>query len=669
MANRLIHEQSQYLLQHANNPVDWYPWGEEAFEIAKARQVPVLVSIGYAACHWCHVMEHESFENADVAAYMNEHFVCIKVDREEHPDVDHMYMDAVQAISGSGGWPLNVFVTPDKIPFYGGTYFPPRSAYGRPSWGQLLQRMSQVWHEERDSVTQQADQMVKHLTQVAQNIAGKDISDWDADLQNHIINSLLAYADKEWGGFGNAPKFPGTMALKYMLAHHNKLANAEALQHVLLSLDAMAYGGIYDHLLGGFARYSTDKRWLAPHFEKMLYDNALLLSVYADAYKLTKDEHYKSVMLQTLAFLRREMKHSDGGFYSALDADSEGIEGKFYTWTWQELNDVLGAQAANFAAYFGAEEHGNWEHTNILHIPKSSWATAKQLHPQWLIEAMEKLIQVRASRIRPLTDDKCLLAWNALLNIAMVDVSNALGDDSLLQEAITHMEWIIATYNAEGKWLHTAKDGIAKITAKLDDMAYLVQAMIQLAITSGEMMYLQQANDICQHIIAHFNHESDCYFYYTSTEQTDIPVRKVDLYDGALPSANSVMAHNLWLLGIFYENADWMYRAEQMVLKMTPSIKRHAYSFSYWSLLALQMQKGAYWLVCSGPDAHVMAKELNSNPLFNTYAILLNVEKIPVPYFKGKYSVDKTHIFVCTENACLMPVSGVAEALNCLKSS
>src|SRR6185312_1175294 len=324
MANRLINEQSPYLLQHAHNPVAWYPWGDEAFERAKAEHKPVIVSIGYAACHWCHVMEHESFEDEDTAAYMNEHFVCIKVDREEHPDVDHLYMDAVQAISGNGGWPLNVFVTPERAPFYGGTYYPPRPAYSRPSWMQLLQRMTQIWTEQPEEAATQAAQMLQHLKQASLKTFTATGPGPDKETPKKIAESLLKQADKEKGGFGNAPKFPGTMAISFLLEHYHFTGNEQALKHALLSLDAMINGGIYDQLYGGFARYSTDREWLAPHFEKMLYDNALLVCTLADAYSITKDIKYKLIIEETLGFAERELMDKTGGYYCAIDADSEG---------------------------------------------------------------------------------------------------------------------------------------------------------------------------------------------------------------------------------------------------------------------------------------------------------------------------------------------------------
>ena len=426
MANRLIEEQSPYLQQHAHNPVDWYPWGDEAFLRAKNEDKPVLVSIGYAACHWCHVMERESFENEQVAAYMNERFICIKVDREEHPDVDHLYMDAVQAITGSGGWPLNVFVTPDRLPYYGGTYFPPSPAYQRPSWIQVLQRMSDIWTNERSEVDGQTTQMLEYLKNASATAMQAQKADWDTDTCRQMADTLLKQADTVWGGFGNAPKFPGTMAISFLLEHYHYTQYEPALKQALLSLDKMLEGGIYDQLGGGFARYSTDKEWLAPHFEKMLYDNALLISAYCDAYSITNDEKYKTIIEETIAFVEHELKDESGGYYSALDADSEGVEGKYYTWTWEEWQELIGNDEI-LMSYFGVSEEGNWEHTNILHVAEPAESIAMRM----CLGTADVLSHVASgqgkafarstikARIRPLTDDKSLLSWNALMNIAL----------------------------------------------------------------------------------------------------------------------------------------------------------------------------------------------------------------------------------------------------------
>ena len=369
--NRLGKESSPYLLQHAHNPVDWYPWGKEAIDKARKEDKPILVSIGYAACHWCHVMERESFENEAVAAQMNELFVNIKIDREERPDLDHIYMDAVQAMTGSGGWPLNVFLTPELKPFYGGTYFPPRPAYNRSSWPQVLESVAEAFKNRRHEIDAQADNLVDHL--VKSNLIGEKSNAEDkydqvfnpASLTN-IYSQILKNADRRDGGFGRAPKFPQSFTIRFLLQHHFYFKNPEALELATLALDKMAAGGIYDQVGGGFARYSTDAEWLAPHFEKMLYDNALLVIAYSEAYQITKNPVYRSVITETLEFVNRELRSAENGFYSALDADSEGVEGKFYVWSEEEIRTALGEDAALFSAFYDVSAEGNWEHSNIL---------------------------------------------------------------------------------------------------------------------------------------------------------------------------------------------------------------------------------------------------------------------------------------------------------------
>jgi uncharacterized protein YyaL (SSP411 family) len=669
MANRLINEQSPYLLQHAHNPVDWYPWCDEAFEIAKREHKPVLVSIGYAACHWCHVMERESFEDPAIAAYMNEHFVCIKVDREEHPDVDHMYMDAVQAISGSGGWPLNVFVTPERAPFYGGTYFPPRQAYNRPSWGQLLQRMDQIWNEQQEEVANQAGQLLQHLRQASMRVTPAQTS-LTKDLCTQVADNLLGMADKVKGGFGAAPKFPGTMAISYLLEHYRYTGHQPSLDQALLSLDKMIEGGIYDQLGGGFARYSTDADWLAPHFEKMLYDNALLIMSLCDAYRITENARYKEVIEETIAFAERELTDGTGGYYSALDADSEGVEGKFYTWTWEDWTAHSGDEKGMAAMYFGVVPEGNWEETNILHVATklSSVAEAFQTTEQEVLltvnKVKERLLKARAHRVRPLTDDKSLLAWNALMNIALSKASVALSNDAYKARAVEHAAWMLDRFAlSDGRMLHTWKQGVAKITAKLDDYAYLIQALMQLLSLTGDERYGLKAGELMNTVIAEFGRE-DGFFYYSPASQKDIPVRKVDLYDGAMPSANAVMAHDLWLCGMCLDNSEWVERSEVMVRAMAVTASRYAYSFSYWAILAQRNVAGMKTLVCAGSERREAVENLKRNGLPHLFAITCEKEICELPILQKKYFGGNLSIFVCSDQACLAPVNSVNEALS-----
>ncbi|OSZ82031.1 hypothetical protein CAP35_01805 [Chitinophagaceae bacterium IBVUCB1] len=664
MANRLINELSPYLLQHAHNPVDWYAWGDEPFEKAKQENKPVIVSIGYAACHWCHVMERESFEDATVAAYMNEHFVCIKVDREEHPDVDHLYIDAVQAISGSGGWPLNAFATPDRVPFYGGTYFPPRPMYSRMSWMQVLERMHTIWQQQQDEVQAQSKQMVQYLQNASKYATAANSEAWTKETCVAMTNTLLQQADTENGGFGRAPKFPGTMAISYLLHHFTLTGNEAAKTQALHSLDAMIAGGIYDQLGGGFARYATDEKWLVPHFEKMLYDNALLIMALCDAYALTKNKRYKEVIEETIAFAEAELKDATGGYYSAIDADSEGVEGKYYTFTWQDWQAVIGDDAM-LQAYFGIEEEGNWEHTNILHVATGMAALATKFNldeaaiADKILTAKQKLLATRNTRIRPLTDDKCLLSWNALMNIALSKAGAVLSNKSYLQAATKHMDWMHKHFWADGKWKHTWKAGKARIEANLDDYAYLIQAMLQLASASGQNDWITRANTLLNDASRMFIDENYCFFYYTSADRTDIPVRKIDNYDGATPSANAVMTHNMLLLGLCMERFELTEQAFALMQRMAGSVSRYTYSFAYWAGLMQQYAHGFKTIQCNKEDAAVLQQYLLSGAFIITSQKEIS-ENAPKALKKSAFV---NGILICTQDACLPPKQSPADVL------
>ncbi|HRO41638.1 MAG TPA: thioredoxin domain-containing protein [Flavipsychrobacter sp.] len=669
MANRLIHEQSPYLLQHAHNPVDWYPWGDEPFEKAKKENKPVVVSIGYAACHWCHVMERESFENEEVASFMNNHFINIKVDREEDPDVDHLYMDAVQGISGSGGWPLNVFVTPERVPFFGGTYYPPQPLYNRPSWRQLLQRMNEIWTQQQDEVKAQTDQMLQYLRQSSQIAMGNADNDLiNFDTCKEMAENLLKQADKKFGGFGNAPKFPGTMSINFLLEHYHFTKNEEALSHALHSLDAMLFGGIYDQLGGGFARYSTDKQWLAPHFEKMLYDNALIVLSLCDAYMLTRREVYKNIIVETIAFVERELQDKSGIFYSAIDADSEGEEGKFYTWKWEEWKAVIDDEIVS--DFFGVSEAGNWEHTNILHVSKTvEELSQKYSLPAGDIEARiaiakEKLFVARSQRIPPLTDDKSLLSWNALMNLALSRAGIALNDPSFLQKAEHHMGLLLENFAVQDGLKHVWKNGLARIEANLDDYAYLVHALLQLTSANGNEQWILKASELCDRVLKEFLHEEGFFFYFTSHHQTDIPVRKLDLYDGATPSANAVIANNLLLLGMCMERADWIEQGSSMISQMAATSRRYPSSFSYWAILQQRFAGEMKTVVSTGIDASTFHRQLQNMFLPHCFLLTSGKEISELPVLKEKYFSGESHIFVCTQKACLAPVHSVVESLH-----
>ena len=666
-------------MQHAHNPVDWYPWGEEALERAIAEDKPILVSIGYAACHWCHVMERESFEDVETARIMNENFINIKIDREERPDLDHIYMDAVQAMTGSGGWPLNVFLTPGKHAFYGGTYFPPVKAYNRPSWKDVLLALSQAFKERRDDIEEQANNMTEHLKQSSQfgtnAVAGLLLPHDELFTRaqcDTVYQNIMQQADKVWGGFGNAPKFPGTFIVQYLLRYHHSFKVPGALEQALLSLDKMLQGGLYDQLGGGFARYSTDAQWLAPHFEKMLYDNALLTDVLSEAYQITGDHTYAQTIEEILAFIKRELTDDGGAFYAALDADSEGVEGKFYTWSKEEVTTILGADAALFCEFYDITEAGNWEEQNILRItqPVSAFAAAKGLDEPGLREKLaagrEKLMAVRAMRIRPGLDDKILLGWNALMIHACCKAYAALGKVEYRDMAVKAAEFCLENLQQVDKqgFYHTFKAGKAKYPAFLDDYACLVRALIVLQEVTGEFHWLEKAQELTAFVLLNFSDETNLFFYYTEAGQGDVIVRKKEVYDGATPSGNAVMAGNLWYLSVVYDNKEWADRAMRMVFEQSQAVVRYPTSFGIWAGLMLQRVQGVKEIAVVGVD--YQSKMVETGRHYIPFKVLLGAEKdrLGIPLLEHREERGKTWIYVCEDYHCIKPVRDMQEIFN-----
>jgi len=676
--NKLIHESSPYLLQHAHNPVQWYPWGPEALDKAKELDKPILVSIGYAACHWCHVMERESFEDEAVAEYMNEHFINIKIDREERPDLDHIYMDAVQAIAGNGGWPLNVFLTTDAKPFYGGTYFPPQKAYNRPSWKDVLTNIHNAWMDKREELVQQAQNLVDHIS-LSGNVFGKNGPDAPAALFTReqcdtIAENILKAADTMYGGFGAAPKFPQTFTIQYLLAYGHFFKHQKAREHAEFSLQQMLNGGIYDHLAGGLARYSTDSHWLAPHFEKMLYDNALLVSVLADAYQVTNNKIYADAIDKTLGFFIREMKHPEGGFFAALDADSEGEEGKFYVWDKTQIDDILGNDAALYCKWFGVSEKGNWEGKNILHISTSEAVFAKENNIstealQALIsEGNEKLLRERNKRPRPITDDKILLGWNALLLTAFCKASAALGNTYYQEEAVALFDFIAEKFSSEGMIrFHTYKNNEAKHPAFLDDYAYMIQACIHLQEITSNQQYLIEAKKMTEYVINNFENAATGFFYYTHSDQSDIITRKVEFYDGAVPSGNSIMAENLGYLSVIFDNKDWQIRARNLTQSLSDAIVKYPSSFAIWAMALLKQFTGINEIVITGKEPSIIIRELLSLYIPNKVFQSSHVEA-EFPLLKHKLFGASPQIYLCKDYECQAPVGKIDELKMLLKN-
>lgn len=676
--NQLIKETSPYLLQHAHNPVNWYAWGEEALQKAKLEDKPILVSIGYSACHWCHVMERESFEDESTAEVMNQHYINIKIDREERPDLDHIYMDAVQAIAGNGGWPLNVFLTPEAKPFYGGTYFPPIRAYNRASWKEVLLNVHQLFTEKRHEVEAQAENLTVHLIDSNAFGATKAVANDKKELFTQenlqlIADNLLKQADTKDGGFGNAPKFPQTFSIQYLLRHYHFTKDERALKQALLSLDKMIYGGIYDQLGGGFARYSTDSEWLVPHFEKMLYDNALLVGVIAEAYQLTGNPLYEKTIRQTLGFIDRELTDKEGGFYSALDADSEGVEGKFYVWDKREIEDILGDESSLYCAYYDVSNHGNWDEGNILNVkmPLDEFAKRNNLDEikfeELLSSCNSKLMDARDKRIRPGLDDKILLGWNALMVTAYCKAYAATGDESYKSTAERVISFIENKLgdNNDG-YYHTYKAGVAKVDAFFDDYAYLIQSYIHLQEITSNQEYLKKAKQLTEYTMLNFKIEGDPFFYYTHKHQKNVIVRKKEVYDGAVPSGNAVMAFNLLYLSIVFGNNEWKQNSLNMIDSLGQVILKHANSFCNWSLSIQLLTNGMKEIVIAGQEFSKELTQMLKKYVPNKILQSTNVQMENYPLLAAKLVDRKTWFYLCEEYVCSNPVTSIDEFLECL---
>jgi uncharacterized protein len=681
--NRLAAESSPYLLQHAHNPVDWYPWGEEALEIAKKEDKPILVSIGYSACHWCHVMEKESFEDEETAAIMNKLFICIKIDREERPDLDHIYMDAVQAITGAGGWPLHVFLTPDKKAFYGGTYFPPRPAFNRPSWKDVLHSISDAYKDKKQETISQAENLTAYL--VKSNSFGIDKNAQIEENQGNlfktktldlVFENIMKTADRLEGGFGKAPKFPQTFTIQFLLHYYYFTKNADSLNQACLSLNKMIAGGIYDQLGGGFARYSTDNEWLAPHFEKMLYDNALLILVLCDAYQLTGNKTFSSAIIRTMGFIIREWLSPEGGFYAALDADSEGEEGKYYVWSKREISLILGEDASLFCDFYDITESGNWEGKNILRIlvDPPEFAIKNKITETELFESLrisrEKLMAERSRRIPPQLDDKILLSWNALMNMACSRAYAVLGKPEYRDLAVKNMDFLFRCLKGDGLtfFYRSYKEGRAKYPAFLDDYSYLIASLIQLQEITADTGYLLKAREIANFVIDNFSEKETGFFYYTHENQQDIIFRKKEVYDGATPSGNAFMAFNLLYLSILFDQPAWKERAIKMCTSLGNAIIKYPGSFGIWATIVQANTYIVPEVVITGENLKKVRDEFLSN--FIPYRVYQSVtqENNEFPLLKGK-SVDRVPlIFLCWDYSCQPPVTEIAALIRLLEN-
>ena len=683
-SNRLASETSPYLLQHAHNPVAWYPWGPEALARASAENKPILLSIGYAACHWCHVMERESFENEAIAALMNESFVCIKVDREERPDLDEIYMAATVALSGSGGWPMTVFLTPEQQPFFAGTYFPPVDKYGRPGFPTLLNNIKELWQSDRSTLLEQAAELAAHVAAQARVAAPLAIG---RDSLTRAANQLRGSFDVRYGGFGKAPKFPPCSALALLLRAQQHSPSEELLEMITGTLDGMKNGGMYDHVGGGFARYSTDERWLVPHFEKMLYDNAQLASVYLDAHQATHDEDYARVARETLDYVIREMQEPSGAYFSATDADSEGVEGKFFVWALDELIEILGPEPAeHFAAYYDASAKGNWEGQNVLNTPRALERVAEELGmPAPLLRAelersKKQLYQARKQRVPPLLDDKILSSWNGLMLSAMAAGYRVLGHRRYLDSAERAADSLLTRMRrADGGLFHTARGARAHVPGFLEDYAFLADGLIALYEAGGSERYLREAQRLIERLLLDFDDAASGAFFNTAKDSEQLIARPREGFDNAIPSANAVAARALAKLASHLDRSDYRERSARALRAYGKLVERSPRSFATSLGVVDFLLQSPLELVLVGtpgePGYETLRKALGERYLPN--AIFAHVDPTQASastpelgLTQGKALLNgKAALYVCQNFTCAAPITDAADIERALAES
>jgi uncharacterized protein YyaL (SSP411 family) len=667
MANRLASETSPYLLQHKDNPVDWHPWGDEALARARAEDKPLLVSIGYSACHWCHVMEHESFEDPETAAYMNAHFVPIKVDREERPDVDSIYMQAVQSMTGGGGWPLNVFCDPRGVPFYGGTYFPPDPRQGMPSFRQVLGAVAEAWNERRDEIGAAAAQTVEALAAPARlRSAGVELS---SSILDEAEGALARQFDANFGGFGGAPKFPPTSALEFVMARiaDGRVLSERAEQMVRTTLTRMARGGIYDQVGGGFARYSVDAHWLVPHFEKMLYDNALLAGAYLHAWQLTGDETFRRVSMETLDWALREMRGPEGGFYSALDADSEGEEGRFYVWSREELDRLLGDDAPALASYWGVDRGPNFEGRNILYV------AGERVDEELLAGARRTLYEARSQRAWPGLDDKRLTAWNALMISALADAGAILASDTYIEAAESCATFVLSDLrDSRGRLLRTFKDGRASLNAYLEDYAFLVEALLALYQATFDPRWFEASRELADAMIGRYADSEGGPFFTTSSDHEALVVRPKDYEDHPIPSGNSSAAFGLLRLAAYTGEREYERHALEVLGALGAPAARHPQAFGHL-LQAIHFHLAPpreVALVGTSLDPFVEVLRAAYRPTAVAAAMQPDDASAQeaIPLLRDREAVDgRSAAYVCVKFACRLPVTEPQELAAALR--
>ncbi|MBE0663409.1 MAG: thioredoxin domain-containing protein [Bacteroidales bacterium] len=666
-ANKLIHESSLYLRQHASNPVDWHPWGEEALSKAKAENKPLLISIGYSSCHWCHVMEHESFSDVEVADFMNRNFVNIKIDREERPDLDQLYMEAVQLLHGHGGWPLNCFALPDGRPFWGATYFK------KSQWLEVLDQIISIYTTEPHTLLDQAEKISSGIGQmnlvIAAGSENKPVNFDPAVLYKKLADSF----DKELGGFSGAPKFPMPTIYRFLLHYNVVSRNNSSLKHVILTLKRMAAGGIYDQVGGGFARYSTDRYWKVPHFEKMLYDNAQLIVLYCEAYLLSKEEKLRDTAIETIAFLEREMGSPETGFSSSVDADSPEGEGSFYTFSLDELNELLGVDAQMLIDYWKAGKEGKWEgNKNILlaTVELDSFLAGNQLDKakfdQKLQSARSILLEYRNKRPAPAIDPKIITSWNALMVQAYVNLYRVRGNSEYLDSAKQLASFILDRLGDESGGLLHVDDKGKSIAAFLDDYAATILALISLHSSSFEEKWALKAAELAESAITQFYNDENGLFYFSGTRNEKTFALRQEIHDNVMPASNSMMMESLYLLGQIFENDRYLNIAQRAVFGMAESILKHPSAFSNWARLLLMMQKPFYTFAITGNNANDHLTELLQE--FSPQMLIAGERnESQLPILRNRFKRDETLIYVCSGNECYPPVKTPAEAMKYLK--
>lgn len=650
--NQLINETSPYLLEHAFNPVDWHPWGPEALAKAENEQKPLLISIGYAACHWCHVMERESFENDSIAAFMNEHFICIKVDREERPDIDKIYLDAAQLISGNAGWPLHAFALPSGEPFYAGTYFPPEQ------WMRLIKQLNELYREEKARVYTTAMDVAKGIQSLDLIPEDTAQTEFSKELYREIYQKYRTDWDDQKGGFKGTQKFPLTSNLELLIQYVQLTSDTTEREKFTLTLDQMASGGLFDHLGGGFARYSTDSDWRVPHFEKMLYDNGLLMSIYSKAFRWTGDHRYKNVLEKTRTFLVRELLDESGGFYASINADSEGEEGKFYVWTYEELENVLTEEELLLLRkFYDISKNGNWEGQIVLQKknPESNHSEIEAV--------LEKLLVYRDNnKIRPTTDDKILASWNALMTKGLLDNYIATGDSLSFELAKNNTSFFENSLkDKNGTIYRSYKNGKWSSEGFLDDYAHWIETYLKWYEATLNVEWLHKATSLTENVFDKFSSDNSPFFYYSPKNSGELIVRKTETLDNVIPSSNATMALCLFQLGSLLDNAEWKKKSKNMIRALSPELIENGRYYSKWHQLLGWLAYSHYEIAIVGQEAPSKALVFQKNYLVNCF-LLGSKEDSNIPLLKDKYQEGFTMIYVCQDKLCKMPKESVSEA-------